>query len=72
MIKKSICRTCLFRTNIGAGVCCGYLLFTGKCRGESETEDRGCARYIKTNRKERNRLIRHAKSGGVYTAFRDE
>ncbi len=70
MIKKSICRTCLFRTNIGAAVCCGYLLFTGKCRGDSETADRGCARYIKTNRKERGRILRNAQNGRTYS--RDE
>lgn len=70
MIKKSICRTCLIRTNIGAAVCCGYLLFTGKCRGDSETADRDCTRYIKTNRKERGRILRNAQNGRTYS--RDE
>ena len=61
MIKKGICRSCLYRTAIKSEVCCGHLLFTGAMRGDTETLEGGCSAYRKSSRKERGRLIRGAK-----------
>ena len=61
VVKKGICRTCLYRTVISSEVCCGHLLFTGAMRGNTETAEGGCSAYRKSSRKEWGRLIRGAK-----------